>query len=130
MGAHFVDSIVHGHIWSTPELHGLLDEERRLQSWLDILSALAETGGEEPLSRRQGIGNWRVASAGVGQSPGGVPSDTARMIVMASCASKRSCWREKSLPDSASARSSRYRTVFGWTPRRSAARARLQSVAR
>jgi adenylosuccinate lyase len=46
MGAHFVDSIVHGHIWSTPELHGLLDEERRLQSWLDILSALADAQAE------------------------------------------------------------------------------------
>jgi adenylosuccinate lyase len=42
MGAHLVDSVLYGHLWSTPELHGLLDDEARVQSWLEILAALAE----------------------------------------------------------------------------------------
>jgi adenylosuccinate lyase len=46
MGAHLVDSVVYGHLWSTPELHRLLDDEGRLQSWLEILAALAEAQAE------------------------------------------------------------------------------------
>ncbi len=46
MSAHLIDSVVYGHLWSTPELHRLLDDEGRLQSWLDILAALAEAQAE------------------------------------------------------------------------------------
>jgi adenylosuccinate lyase len=42
MAAHLTDSVVYGHLWSTPELHQLLDDQGRLQAWLDILAALAE----------------------------------------------------------------------------------------
>ncbi len=40
-GAHLSDSVVYGHLWTTPELHGLFDDRGRTQAWLDILSALA-----------------------------------------------------------------------------------------
>jgi adenylosuccinate lyase len=46
MGAHLVDSILYGHLWSTPEMHRLLDDEGRVQSWLEILAALAEAQAE------------------------------------------------------------------------------------
>jgi adenylosuccinate lyase len=46
MGAHLSDSAVYGHLWSTPELHDLLDDEGRFQSWLEILAALAEAQAE------------------------------------------------------------------------------------
>ncbi len=46
MGAHLADSVVYGHLWSTPELHELLDDEGRFQSWLEILAALAEAQAE------------------------------------------------------------------------------------
>ena len=46
MGAHLVDSVLYGHLWGTPELHRLLDDEGRVQSWLDILAALAEAQAE------------------------------------------------------------------------------------
>jgi adenylosuccinate lyase len=42
MGAHLVDSVIYGHLWSTPEIHRLLDDEGRLQAWLEILATLAE----------------------------------------------------------------------------------------
>src|SRR3982074_1652440 len=42
MGAHLVDSVLYGHLWSTPEIHRLLDDEGRVQAWLEILAALAE----------------------------------------------------------------------------------------
>ncbi len=43
---HLVDSVLYGHLWSTPELHLLLDDEGRVQSWLEILAALAEAQAE------------------------------------------------------------------------------------
>lgn len=46
MSAHLVDSVLYGHLWSTPELHLLLDDERRVQSWLEILASLAEAQAE------------------------------------------------------------------------------------
>jgi adenylosuccinate lyase len=46
MGAHLVDSVLYGHLWGTPELRRLLDDEGRVQSWLDILAALAEAQAE------------------------------------------------------------------------------------
>ncbi|TCN37932.1 adenylosuccinate lyase [Kribbella orskensis] len=42
MGAHLVDSVLYGHLWTTPEMHRLLDDEGRIQAWLNILAALAE----------------------------------------------------------------------------------------
>jgi adenylosuccinate lyase len=36
------DSVVYRHLWSTPELRALFDDEGRIQRWLDILAALAE----------------------------------------------------------------------------------------
>ncbi|GAB2695159.1 class-II fumarase/aspartase family protein [Kitasatospora kifunensis] len=41
MGAHLSDSVIYGHLWSTPEIHRLFDDEGRIQAWLDILAALA-----------------------------------------------------------------------------------------
>jgi adenylosuccinate lyase len=35
------DSRLYAHLWSTPELDALFEEERRLQRWLDVLAALA-----------------------------------------------------------------------------------------
>ena len=29
MGAHLVDSVLYGHLWSTPEIHRLLDDQGR-----------------------------------------------------------------------------------------------------
>ena len=46
MSAHPADSVIYGHLWSTPELHRLLDDEGRVQSWLEILAALAEAQAE------------------------------------------------------------------------------------
>ena len=46
MSAHLADSVVYGHLWSTPELHQLLDDEGRVQSWLEILAVLAESQAE------------------------------------------------------------------------------------
>src|ERR687893_1708824 len=46
MGAHLVDSCIYGHLWATPELRQLFDDHGRLQSWLEILAALAEAQAE------------------------------------------------------------------------------------
>ncbi len=39
-------SAVYAHLWTTPEVEGLLGDEGRLASWLDILAALARAQGE------------------------------------------------------------------------------------
>ena len=41
MGARITDSELYAHLWGTEELRGVFDERARLQSWLDILAALA-----------------------------------------------------------------------------------------
>ena len=41
MGARLTDSAQYAHLWGTPELLALFDDDARLQSWLDILAALA-----------------------------------------------------------------------------------------
>jgi adenylosuccinate lyase len=46
VGAHLADSLIYGHLWGTPEIHGLLDDEPRVQRWLDILAALAAAQAE------------------------------------------------------------------------------------
>ncbi|MFC4941916.1 class-II fumarase/aspartase family protein [Pseudonocardia sp. GCM10023141] len=40
-GAHLADSVIYGHLWTTPELHGMFDDEGRTRSWLHILAELA-----------------------------------------------------------------------------------------
>ena len=46
MGAHLVDSVLYSHLWSTPEIHRLLDDAGRVQAWLEILAAVAEAQAE------------------------------------------------------------------------------------
>ncbi|HEX3425239.1 MAG TPA: adenylosuccinate lyase family protein [Acidimicrobiales bacterium] len=41
MVARITDSEQYGHLWGTAEMRGVFDERARLQSWLDILVALA-----------------------------------------------------------------------------------------
>ena len=41
MGARLTDSRQYAHLFGTPEMESIFDEPARLQSWLDILSALA-----------------------------------------------------------------------------------------
>ncbi|MGH3367596.1 MAG: class-II fumarase/aspartase family protein [Nocardioidaceae bacterium] len=41
MGSRLTDSQQYAHLWGRPELARVFDERARLQSWLDILSALA-----------------------------------------------------------------------------------------
>jgi adenylosuccinate lyase len=53
MTAHLADSVLYGHLWSTPEMHALFDDDARVASWLDILAALAEAQAEVGLVPRQ-----------------------------------------------------------------------------
>ena len=46
MGAHLGDSVVFGHLWSTPEMHAIFDDDGRFQSWLDVLADLADAQAE------------------------------------------------------------------------------------
>jgi adenylosuccinate lyase len=46
MGARLSDSRLYAHLWGTEELRAVFDEEARLQSWLDILAALATAQAE------------------------------------------------------------------------------------
>ncbi|GEL20141.1 class-II fumarase/aspartase family protein [Pseudonocardia asaccharolytica] len=41
MGTRLSSSTLYAHLWGTPELAGVFDERAMLQSWLDILAALA-----------------------------------------------------------------------------------------
>ncbi|MEA2702247.1 MAG: hypothetical protein QOD63_192 [Actinomycetota bacterium] len=41
MGARITDSELYAHLWGTDELRAVFDERARLQTWLDILAALA-----------------------------------------------------------------------------------------
>jgi adenylosuccinate lyase len=45
VGSRLTDSRQYAHLWGTPELRGLFEERARLQSWLDILVALAAAQG-------------------------------------------------------------------------------------
>lgn len=42
MGSRVTDWALYGHLWGTDELRVAFDERPRIQSWLDILTALAE----------------------------------------------------------------------------------------
>jgi adenylosuccinate lyase len=46
VGARVTDSALFAHLWGTDELRNVFDEQARLQSWLDILVALAEIQAE------------------------------------------------------------------------------------
>lgn len=46
MTAHMVDSLIYRHLWGTAEVHCLLDDAGRVQSWLDILASLAVAQAE------------------------------------------------------------------------------------
>ena len=41
MSSHLTDSVIYGHLWTTPELHALFDDTGRTRTWLEILVALA-----------------------------------------------------------------------------------------
>lgn len=42
MGTRLTESVLYRHAWTTPALDAVFDEAHRLQSWLDILTALAQ----------------------------------------------------------------------------------------
>jgi adenylosuccinate lyase len=66
MGAHLVDSVLYGHLWSTPEIHRLLDDEGRVQAWLEILATLAEAQADVGLIPTDAAGAIRKhADAGL-----------------------------------------------------------------
>ncbi len=46
MGARLSDSELYAHLWGTDELRAVFDERARIQSWLDILTALARAQAE------------------------------------------------------------------------------------
>ena len=46
MGARLSDSRLYAHLWGTDELRAVFEERPRLQSWLDILAALAAVQAE------------------------------------------------------------------------------------
>lgn len=43
MGTRLTDSLIYRHSWTTPALDAVFEESNRLQSWLDILVALARS---------------------------------------------------------------------------------------
>ena len=58
MVSRIADSELYGHLWGTAELRAIFDEKARLQSWLDIVVALARaqaTLGLIPLSSADAI---------------------------------------------------------------------------
>lgn len=46
MGSRITDSALYGHLWGTDELRTIFDEPARIQSWLEILAALAKAQAE------------------------------------------------------------------------------------
>ncbi len=46
MSSHPADSVVYGHLWTTPEVHALFDDTGRTRTWLAILVALARAQAE------------------------------------------------------------------------------------
>ncbi len=74
MSAHLVDSEIYGHLWSTPEIRGMLTDQGRLRSWLDILAALAEAQADVGLvpvaaakTIRGAVTGWLPDPAEVGE---------------------------------------------------------------
>jgi adenylosuccinate lyase len=46
VGSRITDSALYGHLWGTDETRALFDEAARIQSWLEILAALAQAQSE------------------------------------------------------------------------------------
>jgi adenylosuccinate lyase len=46
VSSHLTDSVIYGHLWTTPELHALFDDTGRTRTWLEILVALARAQAE------------------------------------------------------------------------------------
>lgn len=46
MSSHLTDSVIYGHLWTTPELHALFDDAGRTGTWVEILVALARAQAE------------------------------------------------------------------------------------
>lgn len=46
MGSRITDSALYGHLWGTDETRAIFDEQARIQSWLEILVALAQAQSE------------------------------------------------------------------------------------
>lgn len=46
MGSRITDSALYRHLWGTDELRAIFDEQARIHSWLEILSALAAAQAE------------------------------------------------------------------------------------
>jgi len=64
MGTRLSDSVQYAHLWGTAELEQLFDERARLQSWLDIIAALATAQarlGVVPVEAAEAIAAHSVA---------------------------------------------------------------------
>jgi adenylosuccinate lyase len=46
VSSHLADSVIYGHLWTTPEMHALFDDTGRTRTWLEILVALARAQAE------------------------------------------------------------------------------------
>lgn len=47
MSSRIADSAMYGHMWGTPAVRAVFEERARLQSWLDVLAALARAQAAE-----------------------------------------------------------------------------------
>lgn len=47
MSARITDSAMYGHLWGSPAVRGVFEERGRLQSWLEVLAALARAQAAE-----------------------------------------------------------------------------------
>ena len=59
------DSTVYGHLWATDEARGILEEEARFASWLEILACLAEAQAELGLVPAGAARSIREAAGGL-----------------------------------------------------------------
>ncbi|MFC4947298.1 class-II fumarase/aspartase family protein [Pseudonocardia sp. GCM10023141] len=65
MGTRLSSSRMYAHLWGTPELDGVFEERAMLQTWLDVLAALARAQsalGIVPTAAAEAIGGVRVES--------------------------------------------------------------------
>ena len=63
MGARLTDSTLYGHLWGTEELRAVFEERPRLQSWLEILAALADAQAELSIVPREAAEAIRRAAS-------------------------------------------------------------------
>jgi adenylosuccinate lyase len=80
MSSHLTDSVLYGHLWTTPELHELFDDTGRTRSWLAILVALAHAqadvglvpaGAADAIERHARVERLDLAEVGVGTRASG-----------------------------------------------------------